>query len=200
LQRIVPADRIRVLPPDTSTEAGFDDVGTCSDVRFRLQEIARAKHQDVIAQPAAGNDPNEVVITADTAIVVTEAGVATIVLSQPPDDDSWRDVVRSWFEMYYFGKSHQAMTALCVSIAGHDTVERVVETRVEFSRDSERWLDWYLAGEEPIGKAGGYAIQGAGGLFVSRIEGSLSNVVGLPLKELLELFDQLGVPPDERSD
>ncbi len=70
---------------------------------------------------------------------------------------------------------------------------RVVESEVVFHTDSQRWLDWYIATGEPRGKAGGYAIQGAGSIFVSHVEGSLSNVVGLPLRELWELFEELGI-------
>ncbi len=56
-------------------------------------------------------------------------------------------------------------------------------------------LDRYLATVEPRGKAGGYAIQGIGSVFIERIEGSLSNVIGLPLETLLALFEELGVEP-----
>ena len=68
-----------------------------------------------------------------------------------------------------------------------------MKSEVTFRADSERWIDWYLATGEPKGKAGGYAIQGAGSIFVARVEGSLSNVVGLPLRELWEIFDELGI-------
>ena len=50
-------------------------------------------------------------------------------------------------------------------------------------------LDWYLSTQESRGKAGGYAIQGAGSIFVNRIEGSLSNVVGLPLETVFEMLN-----------
>ncbi|HXY34093.1 MAG TPA: Maf family protein, partial [Planctomycetaceae bacterium] len=65
---------------------------------------------------------------------------------------------------------------------------RVVTSRVTFVEDVDRWLDWYLSTEEPRGKAGGYALQGAGSIFIAKVEGSLSNVVGLPLAELLEML------------
>ena len=53
------------------------------------------------------------------------------------------------------------------------------------------WIEWYLDTGEPIGKAGGYAIQGAGSVFVTQVEGSLSNVIGLPLEDTVALFEQL---------
>jgi predicted house-cleaning NTP pyrophosphatase (Maf/HAM1 superfamily) len=54
-------------------------------------------------------------------------------------------------------------------------------------------LEWYLATGEPFGKAGAYAIQGAGGVFVSSVQGSVSNVVGLPLTTVVALARRLGV-------
>ena len=52
-------------------------------------------------------------------------------------------------------------------------------------------MNWYLLTGEPRGKAGGYALQGAGSVFIEKVEGSLSNVVGLPLEALLELFAEV---------
>jgi septum formation protein len=85
------------------------------------------------------------------------------------------------------------MTALCVTTPAGDRQERVVTTRVTFRADAAEWVDWYLRTEEPRGKAGGYGLQGAGSLFVERIEGSPSNVIGLPLWETMQALQSLGV-------
>ncbi len=70
----------------------------------------------------------------------------------------------------------------------------VVETAVEFVElTPETMVDWYVATGEPFGKAGGYAIQGAGGALVRRLDGSVTNVIGLPLAETLDLISQ---PPN----
>ena len=69
----------------------------------------------------------------------------------------------------------------------------MIESNVVFDGNAKKWLDWYLSTGEPLGKAGGYGIQGAGGVFVSRVEGSIANVVGLPLNAVLETFAELGV-------
>ena len=53
---------------------------------------------------------------------------------------------------------------------------------------ADEWLDWYVDTGEPLGKAGGYAIQGAGSVLVTRVEGSISNVIGLPLEHTIELL------------
>ena len=64
----------------------------------------------------------------------------------------------------------------------------VVETAVEFVELTPAMVDWYVTTGEPFGKAGGYAIQGAGGALVRRLDGSVTNVIGLPLAETLDLI------------
>jgi septum formation protein len=189
LRQIVPADAIEVVPPRSSDEAGFDGISDLAGIESRLAEIVRAKCADVFDQlktrPA---DPQRIVIAADTIVVVRDAGQNLLVLGQPPDAPNWPAVVRGWFRAFYAGKTHTVATVFCVAQAGRPSVYRVVRSAVTFHDDVSRWLEWYLGTGEPRGKAGGYAIQGAGSLFVSRVEGSLSNVVGLPLRELLEVL------------
>jgi predicted house-cleaning NTP pyrophosphatase (Maf/HAM1 superfamily) len=138
-----------------------------------------------------------VVVTADTEVIVERAGGSLHVLGQPPADDLWADTVRGWFREDYAAKTHLAATALSVERLGTqddarpNRISRVVTSRVTFVDDVDRWLDWYLATGEPRGKAGGYALQGAGSIFIAKVEGSLSNVVGLPLAELLEMVKAL---------
>ena len=66
----------------------------------------------------------------------------------------------------------------------------VVETAVEFVELTPETMDWYVATGEPFDKAGGYAIQGAGGALVRRLDGSVTNVIGLPLAETLALISE----------
>ena len=68
-----------------------------------------------------------------------------------------------------------------------------MRTDVTFRADAKKWLDWYLDTDEPLGKAGGYALQGAGSLFVEQVTGSISNVVGLPLEAAIECLNELGI-------
>jgi septum formation protein len=63
-----------------------------------------------------------------------------------------------------------------------------VTTRVRFSSRHRDWLEWYLDSGEPRGKAGGYGLQGLASLFAERIEGSITNIVGLPLEALREML------------
>lgn len=195
LRSIVPAERIVVVPPRNAVEAGFDGLSTRAEIDARPVEIARAKCDDVrgqVERGTAGVDLREVaaIVTADTVIVATDLHGWPVVLGQPPDDD-WANTVRRWFYDYLLGRTHVAATAVCIFGAGGEWHERVVTTEVTFHAGAER-VEWYLSTGEPRGKAGGYAIQGAGGVFVSRVEGSLSNVVGLPLRELLEMLEAAG--------
>jgi predicted house-cleaning NTP pyrophosphatase (Maf/HAM1 superfamily) len=140
---------------------------------------------------AHADSPAPIVIAADTVVIVNRGG-SLHVLGQPPDDDSWRETVRRWFREDYAGKTHLVATALVLEhVASGKRASRVVISRVTFIENVEHWLDWYLATGESRGKAGGYALQGAGSVFISKVEGSLSNVVGLPLAEVLEMLSAI---------
>jgi septum formation protein len=189
LQQIVPPEQIEVRPPRSPVEDDFDGLKDWSSIESRLIEIARAKCADVCDQIRESTfDGQPIVITADTVVVVGPANGPLQVLGQPPDDPTWPAVVRRWFEDEYAGRTHVVATAFCVAAPGCPIVERVVRSQVTFQDDIKRWLNWYLSTGEPRGKAGGYAVQGAGSVFVSRVDGSLSNVIGLPLRELLEVL------------
>lgn len=197
LELLVPREEIEVVPPRDANEAGFAGLSGQAAIERRVAEIAKAKAADVLEQIAAaptGFKPvrNHVVIAADTVIAVEDATNAWRVLGQPPDDDTWPGVVRDWFVRYYAGRTHLAVTGVCVT-HGDRQLERLVRTSVTFTAEVQRHLEWYLGTGEPRGKAGGYAIQGAGSVFVTDVSGSLSNVVGLPLEALIEVFGELGV-------
>ena len=194
LRQLVPATRLEVVSPRSAAEAGFEGLLELPAIHSRLREIARAKCQDVLEQLSAERRWHiKAVIAADTTIVVSDSHGGLVVLSQPPADDSWQDVVRHWFRAYYAARPHFALTGLCVSDSEGRITERVVQSEVTFHSDCNRWIEWYIATGEPRGKAGGYALQGAGSLFVSQVKGSLSNVIGLPLRELKEIFEELGI-------
>lgn len=92
------------------------------------------------------------------------------------------------------GQAHQVLTA--VAIGQYDAMETtLVSTSVQFRTLQESEIDAYWATGEPRDKAGAYAVQGVGAMFVSRIEGSYSGIVGLPLFETLQLLQRFGVSP-----
>jgi septum formation protein len=195
LAYLVGEERIAVRPPLDAAEAGFDGLQSVDELASRLTEIARRKNDDVRTQLEAEGAISRVaaILTADTIIVVTGDDCRLLVLGQPPSDEHWADVVREWFTKYLLHSPHLAMTALCITTPAGDRKEQVVTSRVTFRPDAAAWLDWYLRTGEPGGKAGGYGLQGAGSLFVERIEGSPSNVIGLPLLETMEALHALSV-------
>jgi septum formation protein len=186
LRLIVPVERIDVVPPADAREQGFEGLDEWGAIRDRLLEIARGKLHQVRSQISPEWRASSTVITADTVIVAGRDSLAA--LGQPPDDDSWRECVRDWFHRHYLGRSHHVMTAVCVSLPDGVQREKVASTRVVMNSEMAGRVEWYLSTGEPRGKAGGYALQGAGSVFIQSVEGSLSNVVGLPLEALLDLL------------
>lgn len=90
------------------------------------------------------------------------------------------------------GRWHSVFTGMTLmDTATGRTLTRVCETRVHFVPMTPEEIDDYAASGEPVDKAGAYAIQGRGGMFVDRIEGSYSNVVGLPMAELCQMLREI---------
>jgi septum formation protein len=190
---LVSSESIEVRPPLSADELGFEGIASWLEIAQRLQRIAREKNDDVLAQLSKSDTNAELVLTADTMIVASDADHPCHVLGQPPADESWRDVVRGWFHDFYAGRSHIAATAVCLTDRqSGQRLERVVQSHVWFREDVEPLLDWYLTTDEPRGKAGGYALQGLASVFVTRVEGSITNIVGLPLEALIEMLPQFG--------
>jgi septum formation protein len=120
------------------------------------------------------------VLAADTEVVVDGR-----ILGKPVDQEDARRMLR-----LLSGRGHDVLTA--VVLAGHDTeTAEVAATRVYFMPLTGHEIDWYVASGEPMGKAGGYAIQGRGARFIERIEGSWSSVVGLPVATVHRLLREV---------
>ena len=137
-----------------------------------VERVARSK-----AAAGGTRHPSRVVVGADTVVVLEDD-----VLGKPRDEADARAMLRR-----LSGRSHEVMTAIAVSSNG-DVRARVARTRVWFRGLSETEITWYAASGEPLDKAGAYAIQGLAARFIPRIDGSHSNVVGLPLATLYELL------------
>ncbi|QDT55455.1 Maf-like protein YhdE [Caulifigura coniformis] len=183
---LVRPERIVIRPPASADEPGFDDCQTINAVQDRLLEIARMKR--VAVRSESSDLPDASILAADTTIVAESRTGDLAVLGQPPRESPSRPTVRRWFDEFYFHRPHVAMTAVTIERADGRTAECIAVTTVSFNRSRADWLDWYLSTSEPDGKAGGYAIQGLASMFVDRIEGSLTNVVGLPLAETRQLL------------
>jgi septum formation protein len=143
----------------------------------QVLRLAQAK-----AAHAAAILPGRALLAADTLVAV-----GTQVLGKP---ESLEEAGR--FLRLLSGTTHLVHTAICLRAWGTQEC-RTVTTEVVFRTLDDRQIGWYLGTGEPMDKAGGYAIQGRGGVFVSAIRGSYSNVVGLPLVEVTELLLAAGV-------
>jgi len=123
-----------------------------------------------------------VCLGADTTVVLDDQ-----ILGKPSDNEAARHMLRSLSD-----RVHEVHTAIAMTHAGQ-VHTRVSSTAVTFTQLSDAAIDAYLLSEEPWDKAGGYGIQGYAGAFVSRISGSYSAVVGLPLCETRDLLLSAGV-------
>ncbi len=151
-----------------------------------VQRLAEAKSQCVQKALATGTGGTPigpaVVIAADT-IVVTNG----VILGKPVDQEAATRMLQ-----LLSARTHSVLTGVTVA---DDTrsIGYVVETKVTFRKLSNGDIQKYWQSGEPMGKAGAYAIQGRGAIFVVGIHGSYSNVVGLPLSETATALADLGV-------
>ena len=127
------------------------------------------------------------VVGSDTSVVIED-----IILGKPLDQADFTAMMSR-----LSGASHEVLTGICVArydAKTEDIVERtqVVSTAVKFKRLSAAEIEAYWNSGEPADKAGGYGIQGLGAVLVDTINGSYSNVVGLPVSELKDLLVELG--------
>jgi septum formation protein len=121
-----------------------------------------------------------VVLGADTTVVVDGE-----ILGKPRDDEDAAGMLRK-----LSGKRHEVLTGVSLRHGAHE-VGRVETTAVYVRALSEEELRWYAASGEGRDKAGGYAVQGLASRFIPRIDGSYSNVVGLPVACVAELLRSL---------
>lgn len=141
------------------------------------RRVAEAKARAVV--PLAGGRP---VLGADTVVVVDNE-----ILGKPTDAEDAARMLR-----LLSGRTHQVLTAVCLARGNH-AVTRTETTAVEFAALHEDEIAWYTASREPLDKAGAYAIQGLASRFVTRIGGSYTNVVGLPVPLVYAMLKTVGV-------
>ena len=120
------------------------------------------------------------ILGADTVVVVGDR-----ILGKPVDDREAVEMLR-----LLSGRSHEVLTGVALRY-GDVQVHAVESTIVHFTPLTHDILRWYVASGEPLDKAGAYAVQGLGSRFVHRIEGSYSNVVGLPITVVVRLLREL---------
>ncbi len=126
--------------------------------------------------------PQRPLLAADTEVTVDDR-----VLGKPADFVHAREILNTLSD-----RTHEVLTALALLHEGH-LYESISRSHVTFRAISSAEIDAYWASGEPRDKAGAYAIQGIGAIFVSRLEGSYSGVMGLPLYELQQLLTRVGI-------
>jgi septum formation protein len=174
------------IEPDALRPSSVDETPKKGEMpRALAMRLARAKAEE--ARDAVANDreiADAYVLAADTVVAVgrrvlvkprfLEEAVATLQLLS--------------------GRAHRVLTAICLITPEDRLRVKLVDTRVRFKRLSKEEMEAYIASREWRGKAGGYAIQGLAGCFVQKISGSYTNVVGLPLTEVVNMLIGEGFP------
>jgi septum formation protein len=141
-----------------------------------VERLARAK-----ARAVAGSETLPV-LAADTEVLCDDD-----ILGKPADEAEAREMLRR-----LAGRTHWVVTGLCL-VSGAVARSGVERSRVTFAPMTEDEVAWYAATHEPLDKAGGYHVDGRGALFVETVEGSPSNVAGLPVRLLLRVAREMGV-------
>jgi septum formation protein len=141
-----------------------------------VKRLARTK-----AETVAKRIPNpRLVLGADTVVVIEGE-----ILGQPRDDGDARRMLK-----LLIGKWHEVVTGIAL-MRGGQTPQVLIEhetTRVRFCEMSAKEIDWYVSTGEPRDKAGAYAIQGRGAIFIEEVQGDYFNIVGLPVRRLFALM------------
>jgi len=157
--------------------SGADEtIGPGEEAGAAAERLARLK-----AAAVAGSEPPPI-LGADTVVVC-----AGRMLGKPDSPEDARRMLR-----LLSGRTHEVVTGLCL-VAPQGTRSAIERTAVTFGPMSPEEIDWYVAGGEPMDKAGGYHVDGKGALFVSSVTGSPSNVAGLPVRLFLSLAREAGL-------
>ncbi len=174
------------VEPDALRPASIDETPRRGEMpRGLVTRLARAKAETARDQIANDTDiADAFVLAADTVVAVGRR-----IMGKP---EQIEEAVASL--QLLSGRAHRVLTGLCL-ITPDDRVRiKIVDTRVRFKHLSRSEIEAYVASREWRGKAGGYAIQGLAGCFVQKITGSYTNVVGLPLTEVVAMLNGESFP------
>ncbi|MFA4662624.1 Maf family nucleotide pyrophosphatase [Pyrococcus kukulkanii] len=163
---------IKVVPSNVSEESNAEKP------EEKAMEIARRK-----ALSIASSYPNDTIVAADTMVVFENS-----IMGKPRDESEAREMLRM-----LSGRVHKVITGYCIIHRGK-RMEGYEVTEVKFRELDEELIGWYIKTGEWKDKAGAYGIQGYASVFVEWIKGDYYNVVGLPIKVVVELI-KLGLKP-----
>jgi septum formation protein len=168
------------VTPDAVIPADVDENVPKGELpREHAIRLAREK-----AEAVARQEPDALVLAADTVVAVGRR-----ILPKVEDEETLRACMK-----LLSGRRHRVLTGVALSVPAHGVRERLGETMIAMKRLSEDEIAYYASHGEWRGKAGGYALQGYGEVYVRHIAGSYSNVVGLPLAETRMLLKSAGYP------
>ena len=168
------------VKPDAVVPADVDESVPKGELpRQHALRLAREK-----AEAVAASEPDALVLGADTVVAVGRR-----ILPKVEDEATLRACMK-----LLSGRRHRVLTGVALAIPGVGIRERLGETMIAMKRISDEEVDYYASHGEWRGKAGGYALQGYGEVYVRHIAGSYSNVVGLPLAETRLLLKSAGYP------
>jgi septum formation protein len=166
------------VTPDAVDPADIDESVPAGELpRDHALRLATEK-----ANAVETRHPEALVLAADTVVAVGRR-----ILPKVEDEDTLRACMK-----LLSGRRHRVMTGVALAIPGQSVRNRLVETTIAIKRLSEEEIDYYAGHGEWRGKAGGYAVQGYGEVYVRHLAGSYSNVVGLPLAETRHLLKSAG--------
>jgi septum formation protein len=166
------------VAPDAVIPADIDERVPRGELpRQHALRLAREK-----AQAVAADEPDALVLAADTVVAVGRR-----ILPKVEDEATLRACMK-----LLSGRRHRVLTGVALAIPGKGIRQRLVETTIAMKRLGSEEIDHYAGHGEWRGKAGGYALQGYGEVYVRHIAGSYSNVVGLPLAETRVLLKSAG--------
>ena len=166
------------VAPDAIVPADIDESILGAELpRDHALRLAKEK-----AEAVAVRHPDALVLAADTVVAVGRR-----ILPKVEDETTLRNCMK-----LLSGRRHRVLTGVALVVPGQPPRTRLGETMIAMKRLSDEEIDYYASHGEWRGKAGGYALQGYGEVYVRHIAGSYSNVVGLPLAETRQLLKSAG--------
>ena len=156
-----------------------------SDIDERLIDAERPEdyvRRLAVEKASVQSAQDQIVIAADTIVLIDDS-----ILGKPADQTQGLDML-----MRLSGRSHQVMTGVALTGPGGLITQTVVST-VRLKAFDRSFAERYWSTGEPKDKAGSYGVQGLGAVFVEHLEGSYSNVMGLPLFETAQMLETMGV-------
>jgi septum formation protein len=181
--------RFELLLPDDGEDAeALEAVAPNEAPATYVQRVTGLKLDAALARLQRRGLPSAPVLCCDTTVALGRT-----IYGKPLDERDARRMLRE-----LSGTTHRVLTAVAVQW-GRKRLGALSRSRVTFAALTPARIARYVASGEPLGKAGAYAVQGGAGIFISRLSGSYSGIMGLPMFETAQLLKALGLPCNKTS-